>query len=108
MKISLLKISILSLLLALSTSSMVASGMYPEPAAEIENEMNEVQITVSNGNIVHVKNAEGALIEVYSITGAQILSQRVDSNCKSYEISNLQKGCYIVKVGKVTRKIFIK
>ncbi len=108
MKISLLKISILSLLLALSTSSMVASGMYPEPAAEIENEMNEVQITVSNGNIVYVKNAEGALIEVYSITGAQILSQRVDSNCKSYEISNLQKGCYIIKVGKVTRKIFIK
>ncbi len=105
---SILKISILSLLLAVNAPVMVASEKFPEPAADIENEINEVQITVSNGNIVYVKNAEGALIEVYSITGAQILSQRVESNCKSYEISNLQKGCYIVKVGKVTRKIFIK
>jgi hypothetical protein len=108
MKKSLLKITVLSLLLALHSPILVASEMYPEPVAEIENEINEVQITVSNGNIVYVKNAEGALIEVYNITGAQILSQRVESNCKIYEISNLQKGCYIVKVGKVTRKIFIK
>lgn len=108
MKKSLLKISVISLLLALHSPILVASEMYPEPVAEIENEINEVQITVSNGNIVYVKNAEGALIEVYNITGAQILSQRVESNCKIYEISNLQKGCYIVKVGKVTRKIFIK
>lgn len=108
MKKSILKISFLSLLLALGTPAMMAAEMIPEPAADTEMEINEVQITVSNGNIVYVKNAEGALIQVYSITGAEIMAQRVESNCKSYEISNLQKGCYIIKVGKVTRKVFIK
>lgn len=108
MKKSILKISFLSLLLALGAPAMMAAEMIPEPAADTEMEINEVQITVSNGNIVYVKNAEGALIQVYSITGAEIMAQRVESNCKSYEISNLQKGCYIIKVGKVTRKVFIK
>ncbi len=108
MKKSILIISILSLATMLNTTDAMASEMWAEPAAEIEQEMQEVQITVSGGNTITVKNAEGALIEIYSITGAQIVSQRVDSNCKLYEIQNLQKGCYIVKVGKMTKKVFIK
>mgnify|MGYP003414723536 CR=1 FL=1 len=35
------------------------------------------------------------------------LDIRVDNNDKYYDL-NLPKGCYIVKVGKVVRKIYIK
>lgn len=108
MKKSILKLSILSLLFLLCVPMVQAADAYAEPAANIESEMSEIQISVSGGNTIHVKNAEGFVVEVYSITGAQILAQRVDSNSKDYEVSNLQKGCYIVKVGKVTRKVYIK
>lgn len=108
MKKSILKISF-AIILSMSFAPIaVASEAFAEPATGIESEIEEIQISVSGGNTIHIKNAEGALIEVYSITGAQILSQRVDSNSKNFEISNLQKGCYIVKVGKLTRKVYIK
>ena len=110
MKKSILKYTLVTLLLALSPIAMAAdysADAFAEPDA-IEGEMNEVQIIVHGGNTVQVKNAEGQIIEVYSITGAQVMAVKVDSSSKVYEITTLQKGCYIVKVGKVTRKIFIK
>lgn len=110
MKKSILKYTLVTLLLALCSPAMAAdysADAFAEPDA-VESEMNEVQIVVHGGNTVQVKNAEGQIIEVYSITGAQVMAVKVDSSSKVYEITTLQKGCYIVKVGKVTRKIFIK
>lgn len=108
MKKTILKISFILLISMLCAPAAYALEPFAEPATSIENEVEEIQITVSGGNTIHVKNAEGLVIEIYSITGAQVLSQRVDSSSKNYEISNLQKGCYIVKVGKLTRKVYIK
>ena len=111
MKKSLLKSTFITLLLALCSPLAMAADFSADAFAEpdaVESEMNEVQIIVHGGNTVQVKNAEGQIIEVYSITGAQVMAVKVDSSSKMYEITTLQKGCYIVKVGKVTRKIFIK
>lgn len=73
----------------------------------IENEINAIAISVED-NVLHVKNAEGTVVEIYSITGEKVFTQRIDSNNKSVELSNLQKGCYIVRIGKLTRKISLR
>jgi len=101
---------ILSLTFAAMLWCPVASAteFTPEPVAVVENETEQVQISVTNGSTVQVKFAEGMMLEVYSITGEKVYAQRVDSPSKSFEFSNLPKGCYIVKVGKVTRKVYLK
>jgi len=107
MKKSLLKISLITLLV-FNINGTMAFDPFAEPATNIDIEMSDIQIKVSGGNTISIKNAEGMTIEVYSITGEQIVCHKIDSDSKVYEISNLQKGCYIVKVGKITRKVFIK
>lgn len=59
-----------------------------------------------HGNMLHIQNAQGLALEVYDITGKRVLMARIDSNDKKISL-NLGKGCYIVRVGKITRKIAI-
>lgn len=79
----------------------------PEAMGEMPVEaMNEVTLTVS-GNSVIVNGGNGLTLEVFTITGEQVMQVAVDSDSKSVTLS-LQRGCYIVRVGKVTRKISIR
>ena len=67
---------------------------YTNTAIEIiEPEFQTVSITANNSKL--------------HIVGVCVLDIRVDNNDKYYDL-NLPKGCYIVKVGKVVRKIYIK
>ena len=68
--------------------------------------MNEVTLTVS-GNSIVVNGGNGLTLEVFTITGEQVMQVAVDSDSKSVTL-RLQRGCYIVRVGKVTRKISIR
>ena len=72
----------------------------------VEQTFSAVDISV-NGNVLHVTGASGQDLYVYNVTGVRVKSIRVDSNDKRYEL-NLPKGCYIVKVGKVVRKISLR
>lgn len=56
---------------------------------------------------MHVTNAAGQTLYIYNVAGVRVMSIKVDGIDKRYEL-NLQKGCYIVKVGKVVRKISIR
>ena len=77
------------------------------PGIEIvENDFSQISIDMK-GNVLHVAGAAGENLYVYNITGVRVLSIRVDGNDKSYNL-NLPKGCYIVKVGNVVRKISIR
>lgn len=58
------------------------------------------------GNVAIVRNLQGATLEVYDITGKRISATYVDSNEKRVTL-NLRKGCYILKAGKLTRKIAV-
>ena len=82
-------------------------AMRAESSIEIvEQVFSMVDISVS-GNVLHVTGAAGQDLYVYNVTGVRVKSFRVDSNDKRYEL-NLPKGCYIVKVDKVVRKISIR
>ena len=72
----------------------------------IENDVQSVSISVS-GTVLHVSGANGQVLKVYNVTGVCLMSGRVDSQDKRYEL-NVPKCCYIVKVGKTVRKISIR
>lgn len=77
------------------------------PAVEtaLQEELT-VTIRYSEG-ILYVNGAEGQLMEVVSLTGKEVLKTRIDSPAQRIEIS-LPKGCYIVKIGDVARKISVR
>ena len=97
-----LQIIALSLLLIGAPISLMAQS----ERDDIETEMSAVTLSV-NGSKVHVTGAEGETLEVYNLTGVKVATIRIDSNDKTLSL-NLQRGCYILKVGKVVRKISIR
>ncbi|MBQ7570738.1 MAG: T9SS type A sorting domain-containing protein [Bacteroidaceae bacterium] len=97
-----LQIIALSLLLM----AVPVTSMAQADRDEIETELSAVSLSVT-GSKVHVTGAEGATLEVYNLTGVKVATIRIDSNDKSITL-NLQRGCYILKVGKVVRKISIR
>ena len=82
----------------------IASNEGMEILGEPEN-VTPVRLQVK-GNDIHVQNAQGLVLEVYSITGAKIASIKISSNDESAGL-NLTKGCYIVKVGNLVRRISV-
>ena len=65
-----------------------------------------VTLTI-DGNVVYVNGAQGEVLEVVSLTGRQVAQYRIDSASQRVEL-NLAKGCYVLKVGKVVRKVSIR
>lgn len=102
--------NILSLSLAALLMISVPAVSMAEPMIEIMD-MNDIDtqgITISvNQNVLHVSGAAGQVLQVYNVTGVCVMTVKVDGDEKHYDL-NLQKGCYIVKVGKVVRKISIR
>lgn len=75
--------------------------------SQIETEQNQIHIAINESNL-RVKNAEGMTIEIFSITGEKVYTQKIESQSKSIDMSSFQRGYYIVKVGKYTRKIYLR
>lgn len=73
---------------------------------EIENDLQDVTVTI-DGNDLHVVNALGETLQIYNVAGVCVETIKVDGDDKHYNL-DLAKGCYIVKVGKIVRKISIK
>ncbi len=78
------------------------------PAIEIiENDIQKISISVNEESVLRITGAAGQELYIYNITGVRVMSLKIDGADKSYSL-NLPKGCYIVKVGKVVRKISIR
>lgn len=98
--------------LLICTIAFFAIGILPAIAQEqsrqtIESEISAISVTVQ-GSIIHIKNASNMTVDIYNITGVKVYSHRIESSERSFELNNLQKGCYIIKIGKFVRKIYIK
>ena len=72
----------------------------------IDNDIATISISVSESTL-RVTGASGLMLTIYNVAGVHVQSFRVEGADRHYEL-NLPKGCYIVKVGKVVRKISIK
>ncbi len=84
--------------------SMAASNAESAPFEQVQEE--DITITVS-GQSVLVNGAQGKTLEVISLTGRQVLTVKIDSPAQRIEL-NVPKGCYILKIGKVARKVAIR
>ena len=96
-----IRIIALSMLL-LGAVPSIAHMQMEEP---IEAEMEAVTLTIQD-NKAHITNADGKTLEIYNLTGVRVARIRIDSNDKQIAL-NLTRGCYIMKVGKVVRKVTI-
>ncbi len=74
-----------------------------EMAYQIDQDIN---ITYTDG-VLYVSGAEGKTLEIVSLTGKKVMSVKIESPVQKVEVT-VPKGCYIVKVGDVVRKISVK
>lgn len=77
---------------------MSAAEIYAEAP-----EVSDVAFTLTNKDL-RVQNAESQILKIYNVTGICVATYRIDSNDKTFSLT-LPKACYILKVGKVARKI---
>ena len=57
-------------------------------------------------NCVTIVGAAGKTMEVVSLTGKPMMTITIESQSQRVEL-NFPKGCYIVKVGNVVRKVSV-
>jgi hypothetical protein len=89
------------------TLSVPLQVMAAEFEAAVSEQIDEqITITVVQSAVI-VSGAQGELLEVVSLTGKKVLEIKVDSPSQRVELNSL-KGCYILKVGKVVRKITLR
>ena len=102
------RIFIISLLTALTCFmpiSVFAAPAYFAGVMEMSQDQ-DVNITYSEGTLF-VTGCEGQTLEIVSLTGKKIMDVKIESPAQKIEL-NIPKGCYIVKVGKVVRKVSIR
>ena len=94
------------LALALFVPTKASSSVLKEYVAGIMVlQDSEVTITYSQGS-VYVTGGEGLTIEVVSLTGNKVYEEVITSPSQKFDL-NIPKGCYIVKVGQVVRKVSV-
>lgn len=100
------KILIYSFFLFIAAFSPLAVNASEMFMPEIGVEQSEPLISVQ-GAVVTISGAAGEKLEVVSLTGKCLMTLRIDSLSQRIEL-NVPKGCYILKIGKVARKVTIR
>ncbi len=90
--------------LLMTPAAMLRAADMPLEAMEQVDE--EVTIAVS-GQTVTISGAQGETLEVISLTGRRVMAVKIESPAQRIEL-NIPKGCYILKIGKVVRKISLR
>ena len=73
----------------------------------IEQSIDEdITITIS-GQTVTISGAQGQTLEVISLTGRRVMATKIESPAQRIDL-NVPKGCYILKIGKVVRKVTVR
>ncbi|SFF98432.1 T9SS type A sorting domain-containing protein [Prevotella sp. KH2C16] len=98
---------ILSILFSVAFLMGLPTEVYASQSIEIvDNDFNTIAITLS-GSVLKVSGANGQTLQIYNVAGIRVMSVKVDGDERNYDL-NLPKGCYIVKVGKMVRKVSIR
>lgn len=103
MRKQILAFSFLALMMAAVPAS-VWSAVTITPALEQSIDDN-ISIAVS-GQTVTICGAQGETLEIVSLTGRRVMTVKIESPAQRIEL-NIPKGCYILKIGKVVRKVSV-
>jgi len=98
-------------LLKIAFASMLLFGMptivSAVPSIEIiDNDFQDITISIQ-GNTLHITGANGETLKIYNVAGVMVQTIKIEGADKHYDL-NLPKGCYILKVGKVVRKVSVR
>ena len=66
----------------------------------------DIAISIS-GQTATISGAQGQTLEVISLTGRRVMSAKIESPSQRIDL-NVPKGCYILKIGKVVRKVTVR
>ena len=66
----------------------------------------KVNIKLSENRLTIENLPKDDILEIYNIMGVKVYSRRVKAGTNEYLLS-LSKGFYILKIGKITKKIAI-
>lgn len=103
MKRKLLILSVAGLLTAMIPSAAQASEMSFAASEQVDE---QIEVSVE-GQTVNVTGAMGKQLIVVSLTGRQVLAVKIENPAQRVDL-NIPKGCYILKIGKVVRKIQVR
>lgn len=93
-------------MLCLIAAPITATGFFFDPAPAAQVDGSSVTISVE-GKTVIVTGAQGKVLQVISLTGNILETYNIESPNERVNL-NLTKGCYILKVDKVVRKVSIQ
>lgn len=86
---------------------MPSTVMAAEPAMpEMAAEATAIGISVQHSSI-YVTGAAGRTLEVVSLAGRHVATIRIESPSQRVEL-NIPKGCYILKIDNIVRKVTIR
>lgn len=91
--------------LTLMAPQTVKAGEAEMPA--VEQTINEDIVIKVSGQAVTVSGAQGQVLEVISLTGRCVTSIKIQDPVQRIDL-NVPKGCYILKIGKVARKVTVR
>lgn len=72
-----------------------------------EDPQDKTRIKMTGNQLIVENLPEDGILEIYNIMGAKVYNRRVKAGTNQYSLS-LPKGYYIIKIGKLTRKIAVK
>lgn len=84
----------------------VSAKAAAEPIMNYMPDDTNIRIEIEN-KAISVYGAQGMTLEIVSLTGKQMQRVRIESASQRIEL-NVPKGCYILKVGSVVRKVSIR
>lgn len=87
------------------TLPTMATTSASEPLMTTTADETKVTMTVTQSTVV-VEGANGLMLEVVSLTGRPVMKVKIESQSQRIDL-NLPKGCYILKIDKVVRKVSI-
>ena len=94
---------IVSMMAFMAVPTVATTMLLDRGVAEMVDE--SITLTV-DGNAVLVSGAQGKTLIVVSLTGRQVAEYKIESPAQRIDL-NLTKGCYVLKVGNVVRKVSI-
>ncbi len=80
-----------------------------EVSFEMDSEdegLNAIEIR-AYGKYIRIKNAADQVLQIYNLAGECVGTYKIENDETTIQV-NLNDGCYMIKVGKVVRKISIK
>ena len=99
------------LIFSIAMSMMLSAPLFVSAAeAEMISQEQTIEDDISisvNGQFVTINGAQGLTLEVVSLTCRLVKTVKIESPAQRIEL-NVPKGCYILKIGKVVRKVAIR